>query len=63
MDHRKQVTRLAVPFGPEHAHEALARFVEDLGEILEPHRCVDIVTQHGLAGIDVTGEQAFDSFL
>lgn len=63
MDHRKHVTHLGIPFWPEHAHETLARYVEDLGEFLEPHRRVDIVTQHCLAGIDVTGEQSFDSFL
>ena len=42
------------------SHEALARFVEDLGEFLEPDRCVDVVTQHRLAGIYITDEQAFD---
>jgi hypothetical protein len=63
MDHCKQVARLGITFWTEHTHEALARFVEDLGEFLEPNRRVDVVTQHRLAGIDITGEQAFDPFL
>jgi hypothetical protein len=62
-DHRKQITRLGVPFGPEHAHEALARLVENPGQLLEPDRRVGVVAQHRLAGIDITGEQAFDAFL
>jgi hypothetical protein len=62
-DHRKQITRLGVSFGPEHAHEALARLVENPGQLIEPDRRVDIVAQHRLAGIDITGEQAFDAFL
>ena len=63
LNHRKQVTRLGITFWPEHAHEALARLVEDLGEFLEPDRRIDIVTQHCLAGIDITSKQALDPFL
>ena len=63
MDHRKQVARLRIPFRPEHSHETLARLVENLREFLKPNRRIDIVTQHCLAGIDITGEQAFDPFL
>ena len=29
MDHRKQVARLGITFWLEHAHEALAEFIED----------------------------------
>ena len=54
-DHCKQIARLGVPFRPEHAHETLARLFENPGQFLEPDRRVDIVTQHRLAGIDVTG--------
>ena len=63
LDHREQVARPGILFRPEHAHEALARFNEDPGQLLKPDRRVDIVTQHRPAGIDVTGKQAFDSFL
>ena len=62
-DHYKQITRLGVPFRTEHAHETLARLVEDPGQFPEPDRRIDIVAQHRLAGIDITGEQAFDPFL
>ena len=55
--HRKQVARLGISFRPEHAHETLARLVEYLGEFLEPHRRVDIITQYCLAGIEITREQ------
>lgn len=63
LDHREQVTRLGITFWTEHAHEALARLVEDLGELLESDRRVASVTQHSLASIDITGEQAFAPFL
>ena len=62
LHHREQVTRLGVPFRPEHTHEALARFVEDLGELFEPDRRIDIVAQHCFAGINVAGEQTLDPF-
>ena len=45
LDHREQVTRLGITFWTEHAHEALARLVEDLGELLESDRRVSVVTQ------------------
>ena len=63
LDHREQVARLGIPFRPEHTHETLARLLENLGKFLKPNRRVDVVTQHRLAGIDVTGEQALDPFL
>jgi len=30
-DYGKEVARLGVPFWPEHSHETLTRFIEDLG--------------------------------
>ena len=62
LDHRKQVARLGITFWPEHTHETLARFVEDVGELLEPDRRIDIVAQHCFAGINVAGEQTLDPF-
>ena len=43
LDPRKQVACLGISFWPEHAHEALARLLETLGEFLEPDRYVDTV--------------------
>ena len=63
LNHRKQVARLGIPFRPEHTHETLARFLENPGEFLKPDRRVDVVTQHRLAGVDITGEQTFDPLL
>jgi len=36
MNHHKQVARLEITFRPEHAHEALAQFVETLESSLNP---------------------------
>ena len=62
-DHRKQVARLGITFWPKHMHETLARFAEDLREFLVPDRRIDIVAQHRLTGVDITGEQTFAPFL
>jgi hypothetical protein len=63
LDHRKQVARLGITFWPKHTHETLARSAEDLREFLVRDRRIDIVAQHRLTGIDITGEQAFAPFL
>ena len=43
VDHREQVARLGIPFRPEHTHETLARFFEDIGELFEPDRVLQYV--------------------
>ena len=63
LDHREQVARQEVSLRTKPAHEALARLVEDTGEFLTPDRRVDLVAQHSLAGIDITGKQVFYPFL
>jgi hypothetical protein len=50
LDHLEQVARLGITFWPEHAHEALARLAEYLGEFLDSDRCVDIVKKRCVAG-------------
>jgi hypothetical protein len=63
MDHLKQVARLGIAFRPEHTRETLTRLVIIKGQFLESDRRINILTQHHLAGFDITGKQTFDPFL
>jgi hypothetical protein len=63
MDHRKQVARPGITCWTEHTHETLARLLKNRGKLLNSNHRVDVVTQYRLAGIDITGEQAFAFFL
>src|SRR5208282_877793 len=58
----EQVSCLWIALGTEHAHQALGRPTRNRAECFETDRRVDVVAQHGLAGLDVAGEKALDPF-
>ena len=57
-DDLEQVASVRIAGRTEHPHQALGRLVSQQAQLVEPDGRVDIVAQHGLARIDVTGEQA-----
>ncbi len=58
-----KVSSLWVAPWAEHAHEAFRRLVSETAKLLKPDCGVEIVAQHGCAGVHVGGEQAFDPFV
>jgi hypothetical protein len=47
---------------PQHAHQALGRYLCALFELLESDRRVDVVAQDGLAGSEVAVDDALNGF-
>ena len=61
-DDLEQIAGLRITSGAQHSHQALRGFIYQPAEFLKPDGGVDEVAQDGLTGVQVAGEQAFDSF-
>src|SRR5258707_355842 len=57
----EEVLRLRVTPRAEHTDETLGLRFRRRSELLESYRCLDIIAQDCLAGIDVTTEHRFDA--
>src|SRR5882757_7941098 len=62
-DDAEQIARLRVAARPEHADQALRRGAQRAAQLLEALGCLDVVTQDGLAGVDIAREHRLDRFL
>ena len=45
---------------PQHAVNALARLPKLFSQTLERNGCVDVISQHGLASLKITGKEFVD---
>jgi hypothetical protein len=61
-NHLEEIPGLWVPLGPEHAHEAFCRPRRETTQFLKPDRGVDVIPQYRFSSVEISGEQAFDSF-
>src|ERR1700722_3720644 len=61
-DDPEEITRLRVSTRPEHANKAFRWGAGRGAESLKAHGRLDVVTENGLTGLDVSREHRIDSF-
>jgi hypothetical protein len=58
----EEIARLGISVRAEHTHEALCRFVCEAAQLFKAYRGVNVITQNGFAGLELSGEETFDAF-
>ncbi len=58
----REVRDRRTSFRAQHPHKALCRYMRTLLQILKSNRCVDVVTQHGLAYIEFSVKDTLNCF-
>jgi hypothetical protein len=58
----EEITRLGISFRAKHAHEALCGFGGKTAQLFKAYRGVNVITQNGFAGLELSGEKTFNAF-
>lgn len=61
-DDAEQIAGLGIAARSEHADQTLRRCVRGLAELLGADRCLDVIAEDRLAGINVAGQHRVDAF-
>jgi hypothetical protein len=61
-NHLKQIARLRIPGGAEHAHQAFGGSFRDATELLKPDRRVNVVAQNRFSRIEISGQERLHAF-
>ena len=54
----KRILRLGITLRSQHTHQAFGRAMRNLGQPDEPDGGIDVVAEHGLAGLSPSGSFA-----
>src|ERR1700683_4702030 len=61
-DYAEEIACLRIATRPKHANETFRWRASRGADLLETNRCLDVIAQDRLAGVDIAGEHGVDAF-